>query len=107
MRFFTAPSAQDTTARSPARRTSIPIAPTDRYGPNGIRSDRAFGPNSITLTPTTDPTIDAAAIVKNTAFHPRKAPIPAINFTSPRPIASRGKTNSFSRPENVSIFSVS
>ena len=29
----------------------------------------------------------------------------AMNFTSPMPIASRGKTNSRSRPEKVCTFS--
>ena len=46
-------------------------------------------------------------IVKTTAFHPRNAPMHAMNFTSPKPIASRGSVTSRTSPRIDSTFTSS
>ena len=45
-------------------------------------------------TPITAPITDPAKSEKKTPCHPKKAPIQARNFTSPNPIASRGRMTS-------------
>ena len=64
------------------------------YGPYGSRADQSRRPIAINPTPTTAPTT-ALAISENSApCQPTNAPMAAMNFTSPNPIASRGMTSS-------------
>ena len=62
------------------------------YGPYGKRDDHSRRRAKMRLTPTTDPIIELSINEKITAFHPRHAPMAAMNLTSPSPIASRGST---------------
>src|SRR5436190_12612134 len=80
------------------------------YGPYGKREDSPRFLSTTKVTPTTEPINELITNEKITACQPRNAPIAPINFTSPKPIASRGSTISeltASRQGTVSGFKVS
>src|SRR5207237_10108083 len=80
-------------------------APKARYGPNGNFADQTRFPTSKVASPTTEPTTEPAKLLNKTPRHPRKAPIAARNFKSPRPIASRGISSSCATPKIRSTVS--
>ena len=80
------------------------MAPSARKGPKGTREPVLSRVSKMPAKAAAQPTIDAEATVKSTAFQPRKAPMAASSFTSPNPMASRGIITPRSVPVIASSF---